>query len=194
MLSDLIKDRVQIHTRDIRMSTFSHDKSQVIVMGELTDTRYVNVFDITGKLLEPGTIHHIRLFCRVAPDPLRILEAQADMPTIPMADCRTTLDRVPLLTGLEIKSGFTRKVSEIMGGTKGCTHLATLTKAMAQEIVHGWLTAKRQDPAPLPDNLKDIKEKGFLVDSCRMWKKDGPKIQALKKAVLGRKKNGRANI
>jgi hypothetical protein len=53
---------------------------------------------------------------------------------------------------------------------------------MAQEIVHGWLTEKRRNPAPLPDNLEDIKEKGFLVDSCRMWKKDGPKIQALVQA------------
>jgi hypothetical protein len=117
------------------------------------------------------------------------VEAFADMPVIPMEECRTTLDRVPLLTGLEIKPGFTRKVSEIMGGTRGCTHLATLTKAMAQEIVHGWLTEKRRNPAPLPDNLENIKEKGFLMDSCRMWKKDGPKIQALKQAVLARKKN-----
>jgi hypothetical protein len=183
MLADLIKDLSRIHTRDIRMSTFPHDNSQVIVTGELMDIRYIKIFDITGKILEPGTIHHIRLFCRIAPDPLRIVEAFADMPVIPMEPCRTTLDRVPLLTGLEIKPGFTRRVTEIMGGTKGCTHLATLTKAMAQEIVHGWLTEKRRDPSPLPDNLEDIKEKGFLVDSCRMWKKDGPKIQALVQAI-----------
>ncbi len=189
MLADLITDRPKIHTRDIRMTTFPHENSQVIVAGELIDTRYIQIFDITGKVLEPGTIHHIRLFCRIAPDPLRILEAQADMPAIPMTDCRSTLDRVPLLEGLEIKPGFTRQVSEIMGGTRGCTHLATLTKAMGQEIVHGWLTEKRRDPAPLPDNLEDIKEKGFLVDSCRMWKQDGPKIQALKKAVCALKNN-----
>ena len=183
MLSDLVKDRFQIHTRYIRMTTFPHDNSQVIVAGELIDTRYIEIFDITGKLLEPGTIHHIRLFCRIAPDPLRILEAQSDMPIIPMPDCRTTLDRVPLLAGLEIRPGFTRSVSEIMGGTKGCTHLVTLTKAMAQEMVHGWLTEKRREPMPLPDNIEDIKEKGFLVDSCRMWKQDGPKIQALEQAI-----------
>jgi hypothetical protein len=70
-----------------------------------------------------------------------------------------------------------------MGGTRGCTHLATLTKAMAQEMVHGWLTEKRRDPTPLPDNIEDIREKDFLVDSCRMWKKDGPKIQTLAKAI-----------
>ena len=193
MLADLIKDLSQIHTRDIRMSTFPHEHGQILVMGELIDTRYIRIFDITGKILEPGTIHHIRLFCRIAPDPLRIVEAFADMPFIPMEECRTTLDRVPLLTGLEIKSGFTRKVSEIMGGTKGCTHLATLTKAMAQEIVHGWLTEKRRDPAPLPDNLEDIKEKGFLVDSCRMWKHDGPKIQALAQAIQQARPNSRKN-
>jgi len=183
MLADLINDRSRIHTRDIRMTTFPHEDGQVVVGGELIDTRYIRIFDITGNVLEPGTIHHIRLFCRITPDPLRILEAEADMPAIPMEDCRTTLDRVPLLQGLEIKPGFTRRVSDIMGGTKGCTHLATLTKAMAQEMVHGWLTEKRRDPTPLPDNIEDIKEKGFLVNSCRMWKKDGPKIQALAQAI-----------
>ena len=184
MLSELIKDRSRIHTRDIRMTTFPHENSQVIVEGELIDTRHIKVFDITGKVLEPGTIHHIRLFCHIAPDPLRILEAQAEMPVIPMEECRTTLDRVPLLAGLEIRPGFTRRVSEVMGGTKGCTHVATLTKAMAQEMVHGWLTEKRRDPAPLPNSLEDIKEKDFLVDSCRMWKKDGPKIRALEQAIV----------
>lgn len=183
MLADLINDRPRIHTRDIRMTTFPHENSEVIVAGELIDTRYIQIFDITGKLLEPGTIHHIRLFCRIAPDPLRILEAEADMPCIPMEECRTTLDRVPLLESLEIKPGFTRRISDIMGGTKGCTHLATLTKSMAQEMVHGWLTEKRRNPSPLPDNIQDIKEKDFLVDSCRMWKKDGPKIQALARAI-----------
>ncbi len=183
MLADLITDRPRIHTRDIRMTTFPHENSRVIVAGELIDTRYIKIFDITGKILEPGTIHHIRIFCRIAPDPLRILEAEADMPCIPLEACRTTLDRVPLLQGLEIKPGFTRRVSQIMGGTRGCTHLATLTKAMAQEMVHGWLTEKRRDPAPLPDNIEDIREKDFLVDSCRMWKKDGPKIRALAKAI-----------
>jgi hypothetical protein len=183
MLADLITNRSRIHTRDIRMTTFPHEGGQVIVAGELTDIRYVKIFDITGHALEPGTIHHIRLFCRIAPAPLRIMEAQADMPTIPMADCRTTLDRVPLLAGLEIKPGFTRQVTQIMGGTRGCTHLCTLTKAMAQEMVHGWLTEKRREPTPLPDNIEDIRERGFLVDSCRMWKQDGPKIQALAQAI-----------
>jgi hypothetical protein len=183
MLADLIQNRSRIHTRDIRMTTFPHEDGQVIVAGELTDTRYVKIFDITGRVLEPGTIHHIRLFCLVAPDPLRIVAAEADMHTIPMEECRTTLDRVPLLEGLEIKPGFTRKVADIMGGTRGCTHLCTLTKAMAQEMVHGWLTEKRREPMLLPDNIEDIKESGFLVDSCRMWQKDGPKIQALAQAI-----------
>ncbi len=183
MLADLINNLSRIHTRNISMTTFPHNDGRVIVAGELTDTRYVKIFDITGRVLEPGTIHHIRLYCLVAPDPLRIVEAEADMPTIPMAECRATLDRVPLLVGLEIKPGFTRKVAGIMGSIRGCTHLCTLTKAMAQEMVHGWLTEKRREPMLLPDSIEDIKESGFLVDSCRMWKQDGPKIQALAQAI-----------
>ncbi len=182
MLADLITDRPRIHTRDIRMTTFPHENSRVIVAGELIDTRYIKIFDITGKILEPGTIHHIRIFCRIAPDPLRILEAEADMPCIPLEACRTTLDRVPCCKALKSSPDHPQGVTD-HGGTRGCTHLATLTKAMAQEMVHGWLTEKRRDPAPLPDNIEDIREKDFLVDSCRMWKKDGPKIRALAKAI-----------
>ena len=54
MLSELIKDRSRIHTRDIRMTTFPHENSQVIVESGLIDTRHIKVFDITGKVLESG--------------------------------------------------------------------------------------------------------------------------------------------
>lgn len=183
MLADLITDRPRIHTRDIRMTTFPHENSRVIVAGELIDTRYIKIFDITGKILEPGTIHHIRIFCRIAPDPLRILEAEADMPCIPLEACRTTLDRVPLLQGLEIKPGFTRRVSQIMGGTRGCTHLATLTKAMAQEMVHGWLTENAGTPPLCRTTSKISGKKTFWWIPAGCGKKDGPKIRALAKAI-----------
>jgi hypothetical protein len=55
--------------------------------------------------------------------------------------------------------------------------------AMGQEIVHGWLTQKRSQKSSLPVSLDRVEVKNFLIDSCRMWKKGGPKMQAIQQAM-----------
>ena len=183
MLKDLIKDRSKIHTRDLNFTTYPVSDTDVIVHGELKDTRHISIFHITGVVKDPGPIHHISFTCRLSPDPLRIVEAEAEMLTVPLPECQECLDRVALLKGMEIESGFSDRVDQIMGRTLGCTHLCHLIKTMAQEMVHGWLTQKRREKTVLPKRIEDIKEKGFLVDSCRIWKKDGPKIREFTRAV-----------
>ncbi len=183
MLKDMIKEQSKIHTRDIRLTTYPHANSCVLVQGILKDQRYIPVFDVTGKAKAPGTVHHMSVTLLIAPNPLTIVQAEAEMLTVPMAECPATLDLVEQLVGVEIKSGFSTQIREIMGGNRGCTHLCTLVVAMGQEIFHGWLTQKRSQKAPLPVSLDAVEEKGFLIDSCRMWKKDGPKMREIQKAM-----------
>ena len=159
MLKDIIKERSKIHTRDISMATYPHTDSQVLVHGELKDQRYVPIFDVTGKVKAPGIIHHMSVTLLIDPDPLTIIQAEAQMLTVPLAECRVTLDRIALLSGVEIKSGFSSQIRQIMGGNRGCTHLCGLVVAMGQEIVHGWLTQKRSKKLPIPASLDDVKEK-----------------------------------
>ncbi|OQY51439.1 MAG: hypothetical protein B6230_04905 [Desulfobacteraceae bacterium 4572_89] len=182
-LENMIMIRQQIHTRDICLSTYPHTDSQVLVHGKLKDKRYIPIFDITGKLKNPGTIHNMSVTFLINSNPLTIIKAEAHMVTVPMPECRETLDRVALLEGVKIESGFSSQIQKIMGGNRGCTHLCGLVKAMGQEIVHGWLTQKRSEETPIPASLDEVKEKQFLIDSCRMWKKGGPKMQELAMAM-----------
>ncbi len=188
MLKDIISKRSKIHTRDINLTTYPHTDSRVLVHGELKDQRYIPVFDVTGKVKAPGIIHHMSVTLLIDPDPLTIIQAEAQMLTVPLTECRATLDRVELLCGIEIKSGFSSQIRQIMGGNRGCTHLCGLVVAMGQEIVHGWLTQKRSKKSPVPASLDHVKEKGFLIDSCRIWKKDGPKM---KEILLAIEENGK---
>ena len=183
MLKDMIKKHSKIHTRDISLATYPHTDSQVLVHGELKDQRYVPIFDVTGKVKAPGIIHHMSVTLLIDPDPLTIIQAEAQMLTVPLAECRVTLDRVALLSGVEIKSGFSSQIRQIMGGNRGCTHLCGLIVAMGQEIVHGWLTQKRSKKLPIPASLDEVKEKNYLIDSCRIWKKDGPKMKEMLQAI-----------
>jgi len=191
MLKDMIKERSQIHTRNILLATYPHKGFRVLVQGILKDERLIPVFDVTGKARAPGTVHHMVVTLLIDPDPLTIVQAEAEMLTIPMDECPATLDRVAQLVGVQIKAGFSNQIRKIMGGNRGCTHLCNLVVTMGQEIFHGWLTQKRSQKAPLPVSLENIEEKKYLIDSCRIWKKDGPKVKEMRQAF---EKNGEPSL
>ncbi len=183
MLTQIIKNIPKIHTRDLNLTTYPHTNGKIIVHGVLKDQRYIPVFDVTGEIKNPGIIHHLDVKLLIASDPLRIELAQATMHHVPMAECQTTLDTIEGLNGIEIKSGFSGKIRKLMGGKKGCTHLCHLITVMGQEIVHGWLTEKRKNNSPLPKDIETLNESNFLIDSCRMWTKNGPKMTNLIQAI-----------
>jgi hypothetical protein len=183
MLDKIIENKPKIHSRDIKLETYSHTDSRVIIHGVLKDERYIKIFDITGKVLEPGIVHHLDVKLLVKPAPLIIEYAQAQMIKVPMSECSATLDTIEKLKGLEIKSGFSKTIRDIMGGKKGCAHLCQLIIVMSQEIVQGWLTHKRKNSSPVPKDLDSFAEKKFIIDSCRMWTNNGPKIKTLEQAI-----------
>lgn len=183
MLNKIIENTPKIHTRDIRLSTHPYTGSRVIVHGILQDRRHIKVFDVAGTLKEPGIIHHMDVKLMIKPNPLMIEDAQAEMIHAPMPECLTTLDTIENLKGLEIKSGFSKQIRSIIGGKNGCTHLCQLITAMGQEIVHGWLINNRKDKSPVPKDIESFGEKKYLIDSCRMWTRNGPKMKQLEQAI-----------
>ena len=113
-------------------------------------------------------------------DDVRPLEdIEVEMPTVPNQECRETLDSLLPLIGLPIVSGFTNRVKDLVGGTRGCAHLIALITAMAPAAVQGaWaaMTSKPQDPAEiLPGAVERIK------DTCRIWRSDGPLVKEIEK-------------
>jgi len=122
MLDKMIENKSKIHTRDIKLATYPHTDSRVIIHGVLKDERYIKIFDITGKVLEPGIVHHLDVKLLIKPDPLIIEDAQAQMIKVPMSECSATLDTIEKLKGLEIKSGFSKTIRDIMGGKNNHCH------------------------------------------------------------------------
>ena len=188
MLDKILENKVKIHTRDIQLATYTHKDSRVIVHGVLKDRRYIRVFDVTGAVKEPGIIHNMDVKLLIKSDPLMIEDAEAKMLHVPMTECKTTLDTMEKLIGVEIKSGFSKTIRDIMGGKKGCAHLCQLIIVMSQEIVQGWLTHKRKNSSPVPKDLDSFAEKKFIIDSCRMWTSNGPKIKTLEQAIKAQQK------
>jgi len=183
-LSEFAKRKATIHTRDIRLATHPHKHSEIIVEGTLIDKSHRDTFDIIGKIRKPGIIHHIAVWLLIKGNPLKIAHAEAQMYRVPMDECKSTLvTTLEKIVGVEVKPGYSNTIRKTIGGKNGCTHLAHLITIMGQEIVHGWLIDKRRQKLPVPDSMENFTGNEYILNSCKMWSKGGPRWKILKKAL-----------
>jgi hypothetical protein len=183
MLSEIINTKPRIHSRNISLATYPHNNSEIVVEGTLTDKSHRKIFTIMGAIKEPGTIHHMVVRLLIKGSPLRIAHAEAQMHHVPMDECRSTLDTLEKTIGIEVKSGFSNTIRKTIGGKNGCMHLAHLLTVMGQEIVHGWLTHQRSKRSSVPESIDGFTGKEYILNSCRMWTKDGPRWKNLEQAL-----------
>lgn len=186
-LVDAIKKQNRIHQRVLDMSTYALDDYTVVVEGTLRDERFRPIYELSGQRREEGVIHHMIIRLLIGGIPLRILDAEAEMPSLPMPLCVTTRESVKKSIGLEIKSGFGEKVHKLVGGVEGCAHLTHLLTVMVQEALHGYWTHKMRKPEPPPASLKEVEGLSYLINSCSLWREDGPIMQEIKEFIENRR-------
>jgi len=186
-LVDAIKRQNRIHQRVLDMSTYALDDDTVVVEGILRDERFNPIFEISGQRREEGVIHHMIIRLLIGGIRLRVLDAEAEMPHTPMPLCVTTRESVKKIIGLEIKSGFGEKVHKLIGGVEGCAHLTHLLTVMVQEALHGYWTHKMRKPEPPPAALEEMEGLSYLINSCSLWREDGPIMQEIKEFIENRR-------
>ena len=169
----------KIHSRRIDIATYEGGSDSIIIEGVLTDERLLTSFRPSGESYPPGTVHHMIIRMEIRGPKLVIQDIDVEMPTVPRQECLETLDSLQPIKGIPIVSGFTARVKDLAGGTKGCAHLVALLTAMAPAAVQGaWaaMTSKPGDPATyLPGAVERIK------DTCRVWRSDGPMVKDIQK-------------
>jgi hypothetical protein len=137
---------------------------------------------MTGEKFPSGAIHHMAIRLLVNCSNLLIEDIDVDLISIPREACRETIGCLTPIKGLTITKGFTAKVKKLIGGEKGCTHLVELILAMAPATIQGYATYQSRKQVVFdPDHAKMILE--FLVNTCRVWRKDGPFVQMFKKKL-----------
>lgn len=168
-----------IHTRKISLATYPAKNNGIIVEGTLKDDRSVGVYVATGEKKPPGTIHHMLVRLLIGKPGLTIQDVEVEMITYPRDECFETRESLERLKGLQIQSGFTANVKELIGGNKGCAHLTTLVNSMAQEAVQGFYTfiAKNAEGSKAKKNKTGFSS--FITDTCYVWRKDGPVLKKL---------------
>ena len=172
----------KLHTRNIKVTTYAYEGQRIIVEGILKDDRFQESYSFTGEKFASGAIHHMTIKLLVNCSNLLIEDIDVNLPSIPREECRETINCLAPIKGMIITKGFTAKVKKLAGGKKGCTHLVELILAMAPAAIQGFAAHQSRNPIVFdPDHEKMILE--FLVNTCRVWREDGPFVEMYKKKL-----------
>ncbi len=181
-LMELATDN-RIHTRNISLATYPAKDNSVIVEGILKDDRKVGIYIATGEKKPPGIIHQMIIRMLVGPPGITIQEVEVEMIDVPREQCHETRESISRLKGLQVRSGFTAIVKDLMGGNNGCAHMTALVTSMAHEVVQGYYTYfANMNEYKSEDAKTEAYKKGlnsFLEDTCHVWRKGGPLMTKL---------------
>ena len=181
----LFKD--QKHRRSIDITTCRLDEKSIQLRGELTDERQLSNEEPDKTYM----IHHIVVRLTVSYDVSRhdLIITEADFSTLKgtFKSCEEYPVSAKELLGVSAGKGFTKKIYDLYGGTRGCSHIYTILSNMTSAIRQGAVFTIR-----FPDEEKQLTEDNLgsninrmardLEDSCFIWEKNGP---GQKKAAAG---------
>ena len=171
----------KIHTRKIRIATYLNTDDSIIVEGRLLDERLIPSYRLSGGRRPPGVVHHMIIRMIVRGPELTIEDIDVEMPAYPHEECQEVKSSLLPILGLRIVTGFSARLKELVGGTKGCAHLIALLTAMAPAAVQGgWSAATRQ-----PVDASDLSQSSMtrIKDTCFVWRSDGPAYAKFKREM-----------
>lgn len=166
-----------VHSRDIAIRTFDLGEGRILVEGRLRDHR---CRPRMGETTEGARLVHdmVARFTVRGPD-MVIEEVEAEMVHHPRAGCEDILPEMGRLVGQRIVSGFTQRVKDLVGNSKGCAHLTSLFITLGPAAVQGFWAAYGVDRSKIRPDDPRIQR---VLNTCHLWREDGPIMRAIRKA------------
>nr|WP_294510877.1 DUF2889 domain-containing protein [uncultured Rhodopila sp.] len=123
--------REHLHTRAIEINGYRRADGLFDIEAHLTDRKSYGMANVDRGYIEAGELLH-DLWMRLTVDEhLHITAVEAVSDETPYKLCPAAAPNFARLTGLQIKGGFLREATRLVGGTVGCTHLRELLQQMA---------------------------------------------------------------
>lgn len=121
-----------IHTRKVTCKAYQREDGLWDIEGHMTDIKTTPLPNIDrGGVIPAGEPVH-EMWLRITIDSqLLIHQAEAATEYSPFSICPTITPAYKALEGLRIGPGWNRKVKEVLGRAKGCTHHSELLGPMA---------------------------------------------------------------
>ena len=170
--------RKPIHKRQIECHGFLRDDGLWDIEGRLTDTKSYDFTNEWRGEMAAGTPVHDMWLRLTVDDQYTIHEVEAVTDSSPYNICPEITENFQHLVGLSMVRGFKRKMTEALGGIKGCTHLGELAGRLA--------TVAFQTIRP---HLREAERKGesypklkpgtrpVVLNTCHAWDEKGEVVK-----------------
>lgn len=175
--------RELVHSRNIECRGYLRGDGLWDIEGRLTDVKTFPLDFLPLRIIvaEGGYTHNMAV--RLTVDDARTLRAiEVAMDAHAYDDCPKVIPNYGQLVGLNIGRGFIRKLRELVGAAKGCTHITWLIQCLATVTLQ--TLVKRVSQGTFED-LKLIYQQGdssdrlSLIDSCFGYAADGNVVRIL---------------
>ena len=131
-----------VHTRSLTVVTTLLDDGRWRARGDVIDLRKSSFVPMLGDLQTAGIVHQMSIDVIVDPATRRLESIEVDQPFVAIEPseesggecCRDPAERLFVLTGETLDSGFSKRLSAVFGGPRGCSHLLTLFHLMASAL------------------------------------------------------------
>lgn len=163
-----------VQDREISMRTYDLGDHQILIEGFLKDHRYPSA--ASGNTGGGRLVHDMIIRLKVKGPGMLIEEVEAEMPHHPREECPVVIPWIKKIEGLKIATGFTLKVKEIIGNSKGCAHLTSLVIALGPAAVQGYWSAYGVESKQMGIKEEAVKK---IVNTCYLWREDGPMVRQL---------------
>ena len=166
--------RKLVHTRTIKMDGYVRDDGLWDIEGQLTDVKPYSFANKDRGGIEAGEPLHDMLVRLTINEHFEVKAIDVAMDSTPYSICPRITPSFQELVGQRIGPGWRRKLKEIAGGVKGCTHVVELLGAMATVA---YQAAYSSEKVTGTEHTKNPGVKAnFMVNTCHAYRADGPVV------------------
>ncbi len=137
------------------------ERSKSVRVSQLNDTS----LEVAAHLKD--RFHEIKTVMVFDSESKTILKAEAEMITVPFDLCHEVCAKMHELEGLQVKKGVNKWVKEIVGNSRGCTHLVDLVMESFKAVFQ--VTGFCLFPAEMPFDEKLQKIQAMNAGICHTY-------------------------
>ncbi len=115
-----------------------------------------NILEVTAHMKD--NFHEIKTIIEFDNDSKTIIDARAEMITVPFDLCLEVSTMMKGLTGLRLEKGVRRSIQEVIGGKQGCSHLYDLTMDSMNALVQASGFCLLPTEMPFDEKMEIIKK------------------------------------
>lgn len=137
--------REHLHTRNVEMRGYRRADGLWDIEGHLTDVKSYGFHNEFRGEIGPGVPIHDMWIRLTLDDALTVQDIEVTTDASPFRICPEVAPRFAAVKGATIGPGWNRRIKELLGGRKGCTHLVEMLGAMATVAIQTRVRERDQD-------------------------------------------------